>query len=61
MRRLRGAQRRDFQTKISAHLQRRGFSYEVVRLTVRRLMQELDADDPGFFAGDEDANDMMEE
>jgi SOS response regulatory protein OraA/RecX len=60
-RRMRGAQRSDFQTKIIAHLQRRGFSYEVARLTIRRLLQELDAEDPEYFAGDEDANDMMEE
>lgn len=60
-RRFRGTQRRDFQTKVSAFLQRRGFSYEVVRLTIRRLMEELDAEDPAYFAGHEDANDMMEE
>lgn len=61
MRRLRGAQRHDFQTKISAHLQRRGFSYAVARTTIRRLMQEIDAGDPEFFAGDEHDNDLMEE
>jgi len=53
-RRLRGMSQRDFQNKVSTLLQRRGFSYEVVRSTVRRLMQELDADDPEYFAGDQD-------
>jgi regulatory protein len=59
-RRLRGMQRRDFQMKVSAFLQRRGFSYQVARSTIRRLMEELDAEDPGFFAGDEHDNDTME-
>lgn len=61
MRRLRGKPRSEFRTKMNAHLQRRGFRYEVVRLTIRRLMQELDAEDPEYFAGDETDNDMMDE
>ena len=64
-RRFRGMQRRDFQSKISSLLQRRGFSYEVVRSTVRRLVQEIDDGDPEYFAGDENENeneatDLME-
>jgi regulatory protein len=64
LRRFRGMQRRDFQSKISSLLQRRGFSYDVVRSTVRRLMQELDDGDPEYFAGNETENenetDLME-
>lgn len=64
LRRFRGMQRRDVQSKISSLLQRRGFSYDVVRSTVRRLMQELDDDDPEFFAGNEteseNETDLME-
>jgi len=45
-----------FQKKVSTLLQRRGFSYEVVRSTVRRLIEELDANDPEYFAGDQDDN-----
>ncbi|MBI1259187.1 MAG: hypothetical protein GC204_17085 [Chloroflexi bacterium] len=64
LRRFRGLERREFQNKVNALLQRRGFSYEVVRSTVRRLMQELDDGDPAFFAGNEPENenetDLME-
>jgi regulatory protein len=59
-RRFRGAQRRDFHLKVSAFLQRRGFSYQIARTTIRRLMEELDAEDPDFFAGDENDTDMNE-
>lgn len=63
-RRLRGTERREFQKKLGAFLQRRGFSYDVVRTVLRRLIQELDADDPEFFAGPEpereDNTDMLD-
>ncbi|MCC6801771.1 MAG: RecX family transcriptional regulator [Anaerolineae bacterium] len=61
MRRLRNVPRGEFRTKMNAHLQRRGFRYEVARSTIRRLMQEIDAEDPEYFAGNEDDNDMMDE
>ncbi len=60
-RRLRGTERRDFKNKLGAFLQRRGFSYEVARSAIRRLMQELDADDPSFFGGDEPERDSESE
>lgn len=56
-RRLRGTERREFQSKMGAFLQRRGFTYEVVRTVTRRLMQELEAEDPAYFAGDETERD----
>ncbi len=59
-RRFRGSERHEFQTKLGAFLQRRGFSYEVVRSTVRRLVQELDAETPDYFAGDTDDTDMID-
>lgn len=63
-RRLRGTERREFQSKMGAFLQRRGFTYEVVRTVIRRLMQELEAENPSYFAGDDserdDENDLME-
>lgn len=63
-RRLRGTERRAFKIKLGAFLQRRGFSYDVVRSVIRRLMQELDADDPAYFGGDEpeheNETDMMD-
>lgn len=52
-RRLRGTERREFQNKLGAFLQRRGFTYEVVRTVTRRLMQELEAADPEYFSGHE--------
>ena len=59
-RRFRGVQRREFQQKVSAFLQRRGFAYGVARAALRRLIEEIDAENPEFFAGDDDDNDMME-
>lgn len=58
-RRLRGVQRREFQQKVNALLQRRGFSYSVARAALRRLIDEIDAEDPAYFAGDDDDTDMM--
>ncbi len=54
VRRYRGLERREFRNKMSAFLQRRGFSFEVVRTTLRRLIAELDAESPDFFAGADD-------
>jgi regulatory protein len=48
-RRLRGSDRRAFREKMSAFLQRRGFSYSTVRATVQLVIEELDAE-AGFFA-----------
>ena len=59
-RRLRGTSRRDFQNKLGAFLQRRGFSYGQARTVIRRLMQELDADQPDFFSGDTDETEANE-
>jgi regulatory protein len=63
-RRLRaGISRRDFQNKISTFLQRRGFSYGAARSTLRRLMQEIDAENPEYFGSEEnesDETDMIE-
>lgn len=54
VKRLRGSQRRVFREKLYVFLQRRAFSYETARSTVRRLMEELDAEDADFFAQDGD-------
>lgn len=50
-RRLRGSDQRTFREKMYAFLQRRGFSYSTARSTIRRLTEELNAED-GFFARD---------
>lgn len=50
VRRLRGATQRDFRQKLAAFLQRRGFVYEDVRATIQRLMDELETNDPHYFA-----------
>ncbi len=59
-RRFHGSERRAFETKVGAFLQRRGFSYAVVRSTLRRLIEELDAENPDYFAGDTDEHDMID-
>jgi len=60
-RRLRGTARREFENKLGAFLQRRGFSYGQARTATRRLMEEIDADDPDFFGGDETERDSENE
>ena len=51
--RLRNMTRRDFQNKVGSFLQRRGFAYNIARVAIERLMEELD--EPGYFvAPDED-------
>ncbi len=57
MRRLRGLERRAFRDKLYVFLQRRGFSYEAARRVVSRLIEEIDAETPAFFAGGEDTTD----
>ncbi|HVU14858.1 MAG TPA: RecX family transcriptional regulator [Phototrophicaceae bacterium] len=50
-RRLHNLSQREFQTKLGALLQRRGFSYSVARTAIRRLIQELEDENPDYFAG----------
>lgn len=53
--RFRGSQKQDFKKKIGSFLQRRGFGYGVASRTIQTLIDELEADDPNFFAeGDDD-------
>jgi SOS response regulatory protein OraA/RecX len=62
VRRLRaGITRQDFHKKVSTLLQRRGFSYGVARSTLRRLMQEIDAENPEFFGSDENESNEPDE
>jgi regulatory protein len=56
VRRLRGSARRAFQEKLYVFLQRRGFSYQTARTIVRRLVEELDADSPDYFAGEDEGD-----
>lgn len=53
---LRGSSRRVFRDRLTAFLQRRGFSFAVVRTTLKRLIEELEVDDPDYFADDESAD-----
>jgi len=54
MRRLRGTEQRAFRDKMYVFLQRRGFSFDLARRVVTRLIEEIDAETPDFFAGGED-------
>lgn len=49
LRKLRNRTPREFRQKMSAFLQRRGFSYSTVEEVVNRLKDELEADDPDYF------------
>jgi SOS response regulatory protein OraA/RecX len=43
----------EFKQKLGAFLQRRGFNYEVVHHTLERLIEDITADEPDFFAESE--------
>lgn len=49
LRRLRQKTLREFKTKMSAFLQRRGFSYSTTQDVVVRIIQEMEAGDPDYF------------
>jgi len=53
--RMRGTDPRQFRAKLGGFLQRRGFSYATVHDVIQRLLDEIDAEDPEFFA-DADAD-----
>lgn len=59
-RRLRGSDRRTFRDKLYAFLQRRGFSYSTARTIIRRLTEELNAEE-GFFADDSATDEPFED
>lgn len=54
-RRYRGISQREFQTKLSAFLQRRGFRYETVRQVLDHLMPILHDEDEAFFLSEDEA------
>jgi regulatory protein len=54
-RRLRRMSRRAFTDRVTAVLLRRGFTYEQVRRAICRLVEELEIDNPDFFADDDAA------
>lgn len=58
VKRLRGQDRKTFRTKLSSFLQRRGFSYDVIREVIGTLTEELDSDDPNYFRSLEDDEDF---
>jgi regulatory protein len=49
LRRLSSLSKRDFRVKLSAFLQRRGFSYNTTQDVVTRLIEEQEAQDSSFF------------
>ncbi len=48
-RRFRGLDKRTFRNKLGMFLTRRGFDYDAARAATDRLIEELEADDTGFF------------
>ncbi|MDZ4767664.1 MAG: RecX family transcriptional regulator [Chloroflexota bacterium] len=52
IKKLRGTSKRVFQEKLNAVLLRRGFSFSQARQTIRRWIDELEADTPDYFADD---------
>ncbi len=54
VRRLRGKDHSTFHRKLSSFLQRRGFSYDVIREVIEALREELGSTDPDYFHSAED-------
>jgi len=50
VRRLHHPQKQDFRSKIGTFLVRRGFEYEIVREVIEQLTQELEEQQPEYFA-----------
>ncbi|MCA0457833.1 MAG: RecX family transcriptional regulator [Chloroflexi bacterium] len=54
LRKLRNRTEREFKTKISTFLQRRGFGYSTTQDVVARLIDTLESDDPDYFNREND-------
>jgi len=52
--RFQGKTRQEFKKKLSGRLQRRGFHYGVINDVIHQLMEELEAEDPDYFAYDDE-------
>lgn len=50
LRKLRGLDPKTFRHKLNGFLQRRGFAFSDARAAIERLIEELNEDDPNFFA-----------
>lgn len=61
MKKLRGSSQRIFYDRMNAFLLRRGFSYSLARKTIRRLIDEIEADAPDYFADEESAENYDED
>ncbi|NWF68323.1 MAG: RecX family transcriptional regulator [Chloroflexi bacterium] len=55
--RLRTTNRRDFQHKLAAFLQRRGFSFALARTVIRRVLDTIDQQQPDRFAASAEPED----
>jgi regulatory protein len=53
MHRLRGLDQSDFRNKLGAFLTRRGFGYDIVREVMDQLINEIEEEQPDFFAHEE--------
>lgn len=52
--RMRGRTKQEFKQKIGSFLQRRGFGYAAANHALEQWIEELEADDPDYFAQSED-------
>ena len=53
VRRLRGLEQGEFRNKLGAFLARRGFGYDIVREVIDQLINEIEDEQPDFFAYEE--------
>jgi len=54
--RFQGKTRAEFKKKLSGRLQRRGFHFGVINDVIHQLMEELETEDPDYFAYDDEDN-----
>jgi regulatory protein len=57
LRKLRGLTRREFSEKLTAFLQRRGFSFGEIRPVIQQVLEELDETEPDRFTEADEAQD----
>lgn len=60
VRKLRGTSQPEFRERLQAFMLRRGFDYSLARKTIKRLIDEIEADVPDYFADGQSGEDYDE-
>lgn len=60
LKKLRGSTQRAFRDRLTAYLLRRGFNRDLARRTIKRMIEDLEAETPEYFA-DEESDEFYDE